>query len=70
MHKVLESELEQEMRELPKVPYLRMIVSTLSKIADKGAIIAKVAINTNLMKSKKEIGEILKIKKHVSPSKH
>jgi phosphate uptake regulator len=70
MHKVLESELEQEMRELPKVPYLRMIVSTLSKIADKGAIIAKVAINTTLMKSKKEIGEILKIKKHVSPRKH
>jgi phosphate uptake regulator len=64
MHEVLESKFEQEMRELPEIPYLRTIVSTLSKIADKGAIIAKVAINTTLMKSDKEIGKILKIKKH------
>ncbi|MCK4424580.1 hypothetical protein KAU93_02755, partial [Candidatus Bathyarchaeota archaeon] len=64
MHDVLESKFEQEMRELPEVPYLRTIVSTLSKIADKGAVIAKLAINTTLMKSDKEIGKILKIKKH------
>ena len=64
MHEVLENEFEQEMRELPEIPYLRTIVSTLTKIADKGAIIAKVAINTTLMKSDKEIGKILKIKKH------
>jgi len=64
MHEVLEREFEQEMRELPEIPYLRTIVSTLSKIADKGAIIAKLAINTTLMKSDKEIGKILKIKKH------
>ena len=64
MHDVLESEFEQEMRELPEIPYLRTIVSNLSKIADKGALIAKLAINTTLMKSDKEIGKILKIRKH------
>lgn len=64
MHEVLESKFEQEMRELPEIPFLRTIVSTLSKIADKGAIIAKVAINTILMKSDEDIGKILKIKRH------
>jgi phosphate uptake regulator len=64
MRGVLESEFEQEMRELPEIPYLRTIVSTLSKIADKGAIIAKLAINTALMKSDEQVGKILKIKKH------
>ncbi len=64
MHKVLQSEFEKEMRELPAVPYLRTIVSTLSKISDKGAVIAKLAINTTLMKSDKEVGKILKIRKH------
>jgi len=64
MHDVLESEFEQEMHGLPEIPYLRTIVSNLSKIADKGALIAKLAINTTLMKSDKEIGKILKIKKH------
>jgi phosphate uptake regulator len=69
MHEVLESELEKEMRELLGGDIsdciLRTIVSTLSKIADKGAVIAKMAINTTLMKSGKEIGEILKVEKHV-----
>jgi phosphate uptake regulator len=64
MHKVLQSKFEKEMRELPAVPYLRTIVSTLSKISDKGAVIAKLAINTTLMKSDKEVGKILKIRKH------
>jgi phosphate uptake regulator len=64
MHTVLESEFEKEMRELPEVPYLRTIVSTLSKISDKGAVIAKLAINTILMKSDEKVGKILKIKKH------
>lgn len=64
MHYVLQSKFEQEMRELPEIPYLRTIVSNLSKIADKGAVIAQLAINTTLMKSDKEFGEILKIKKH------
>lgn len=64
MHEVLESKFEQEMRELPEIPYLRTIVSTLTKIADKGAIIAKVAINTTLMKPDKEIGKIFRTKKH------
>ena len=64
MHEVLENEFEKEMHELPEIPYLRTIVSTLSKIADKGAIIAKVAINTILTKSDEQVGKILKIKKH------
>ena len=64
MHEVLKVEFEQEMRELPEIPYLRTIVSTLSKIADKGAIIAKIAINTALMKSDEESGKIFKIRKH------
>jgi phosphate uptake regulator len=64
MHEVLEVKFEQEMRELPEIPYLRTIVSTLSKIADKGAIIAKIAINTALMKSDEEVGKIVKIRKH------
>jgi len=64
MRNVLESEFEKEMRELPEIPYLRTIVSTLSKIADKGAIIAKLAINTTLMKSDEQVGKILKIRKH------
>lgn len=68
MHDVLENELEKEMRELlgGDIPHciLRTIVSTLSKIADKGAVIAKLAINTTLMKSDEQIGKILKIRKH------
>lgn len=68
MHEALESELEKEMRELlgGEVCHciLRTIVSTLSKIADKGAVIAKLAINTTLMKSDEKVGKILKIKKH------
>jgi phosphate uptake regulator len=64
MHKVLESEIEQEMHQLSENPYLRTIVSTLSKIADKGAVIAKLAINTILMKSDEQVGKILKIKRH------
>lgn len=64
MHKVLESEIEQEMHQLPENPYLRTIVSTLSKIADKGAVIAQLAINTVLMKSDEQVGKILKIKRH------
>ena len=64
MRNVLESEFEKEMLELPEIPYLRTIVSTLSKIADKGAIIAKLAINTTLMKSDEQVGKILKIRKH------
>ena len=66
MHEVLEKEFEQEMRELPDVPYLRTVVSTLSKIADKGAVIAKLSINTTLMKSDEQVGKILKIRKHTT----
>jgi phosphate uptake regulator len=68
MHEVLERALEKEMRELLggeiADSMLRTIVSTLSKISDKGAVIAKLAINTILMKSDEQIGEILKIEKH------
>ncbi|MEA2090431.1 MAG: phosphate uptake regulator PhoU [Thermoproteota archaeon] len=64
MHKVLESEIEQETYKEQEIPHLRTIISTLSKIADKGATIANLSINTTLMKSDKEIGRILKIKKH------
>ncbi len=64
MHEVLENELEKEMRELPQIPYLRTIVSNLSKIADKGAVIAKLAINTILATSEEELGKILKVRKH------
>jgi len=64
MHKVLESQIEYEMHQLSENPYLRTIVSTLSKIADKGAVIAKLAINTTLMKSDEQVGKILKIKRH------
>jgi len=66
MHEVLEKEFEQTMREMPDVPYLRTIVSTLSKIADKGAVIAKLSINTVLMKSDEQVGKILKIRKHTT----
>jgi len=65
MHEVLERRIEQEMYKLPQIPYLRTIVSTLSKIADKGAIIAKLAINTALMDSEKHIGELVNIRKHI-----
>jgi len=64
MRNVLRTEFEQEMRELPEIPYLRTIVSNLSKITDNGAIIAKVAIDTTLMKSDEQVGKILKIRKH------
>ncbi|MCD6446204.1 phosphate uptake regulator PhoU, partial [Candidatus Bathyarchaeota archaeon] len=66
MHEVLEKEFEQEMHEVPDVPYLRTILSTLSKIADKGAVIANLSINTILMKSDEQVGKILKIRKHTT----
>jgi len=64
MSRVLESEFEREMHEAPEVPYLRTIISTLSKIADKGTTIANLAINAALMRANKEIGKIVKIERH------
>lgn len=65
MQNVLEIESNRLMQELPEIPYLRLIVSTLDKIADKGATIAHIAINRALEEPSKYVEDIIQIVKHV-----
>ncbi|MEM4736778.1 MAG: phosphate uptake regulator PhoU [Nitrososphaeria archaeon] len=57
-------ETERLIRELPAVPYLRAIVSSLNKISDMGAIIAELAINGALREPNKYVENIVKSVKH------
>ena len=64
MKGVVDEEADRLTRELPQVPYLRAIVSSLNKIADIGAIIAEVAINSALREPGKYVENIINIVKH------
>ena len=64
MKNVLEVESNRLMQQLPEIPYLRATISDLSKIADKGASIAHLAINLALEDPGKQLKDILKIVKH------
>jgi phosphate uptake regulator len=65
MKNVLEMESNRFMREAPEIPYLRAIVSTLNRIADKGATIADLAINRALEQPSKEVESIVHVVKHI-----
>ncbi|MBC7129777.1 PhoU domain-containing protein, partial [Candidatus Bathyarchaeota archaeon] len=65
MHRVLDMEVNRLINELPEIPYLRAIISYLTKIADLGAAIAEIAINRALEKPNKMVEEIVKTVKHV-----
>jgi phosphate uptake regulator len=65
MKEVLEREAERLMREAPEIPYLRAYISCLTKIADKGATIADIAINRALEQPKKDVENIVRVVKHV-----
>ena len=65
MRNVLDMECDRLMRELPGIPYLRAIVSCLSKIADMGATIADIAINRALEKPSKDVENIIQTVKHL-----
>jgi phosphate uptake regulator len=65
MQKVLETETDRLMRELPEIPYLRAIISCLNKIADLGASIADIAINRALEEPSKDVENIIRTVKHV-----
>lgn len=65
MKEVLEMESNRFMREAPEIPYLRAIVSTLNRIADKGATIADLAINRALEQPSEEVESIVRVVKHV-----
>ena len=65
MHKVLEVDSNRLIREAPEIPHVRSILSCLSKIADKGATIAEIAINRALEDPSKYAGEVVRAVKHV-----
>ncbi|MBS7636018.1 phosphate uptake regulator PhoU [Candidatus Bathyarchaeota archaeon] len=65
MIKVLEVDSNRLMREAPEIPYIRSILSCLSKIADKGATIAEIAINRALEDPGKYVGDVVRAVKHV-----
>jgi phosphate uptake regulator len=65
MQKVLETESERLMRELPEIPYLRAIISCLNKISDLGATIADIAINRALEQPSRDVENIIRTVKHV-----
>lgn len=65
MRKVLEVDSNRLMREAPEIPYIRSILSCLSKIADKGATIAEIAINRALEDPGKYVGDVVRAVKHV-----
>lgn len=65
MRKVLVTESSRLMQELPVIPFLRATVSTLSKIADKGATFAHLAINMALEEPSKYVENIIRTIKHV-----
>lgn len=65
LHEVLEAESDRLVRELPEIPFLRAIISGLTKIADLGASIADIAINMALDKPGRDVEEIIRTMKHV-----
>ncbi|MBS7608758.1 MAG: phosphate uptake regulator PhoU [Candidatus Bathyarchaeia archaeon] len=65
LRKTLEIESNRLMREAPEIPYIRSILSCLSKIADKGATIAEIAINRALEDPSKYAGDVVRAVKHV-----
>ncbi|MEM2988106.1 MAG: phosphate uptake regulator PhoU [Candidatus Bathyarchaeia archaeon] len=65
MRKALEVDSNRLMREAPEIPYVRSILSCLSKIADKGATIAEIAINRALEDPGKYVGDVVRAVKHV-----
>ncbi|MBS7616071.1 phosphate uptake regulator PhoU [Candidatus Bathyarchaeota archaeon] len=65
MQKVLEVDSNRLMREAPEIPYIRSMLSCLSKIADKGATIAEIAINRALEDPGKYAGNVVRAVKHV-----
>ena len=67
MKKVVEMESDRLMQDLPEIVYLRAITSGLSKIADKGATIAEIAITRALEKQGKNVEDIIQTIKHVQP---
>ena len=64
MREVLETESDRFMQELPEIPYLRAMVSCLTKIADLGSTIADIAINRSLEKPIKDVENIIRTVKH------
>ncbi|MCW1309541.1 MAG: hypothetical protein QXP04_02515, partial [Candidatus Nanoarchaeia archaeon] len=62
--KNIELESNKLMDELPGIPHLRTIISTLNKIADKGATIAEIAINRALEEPEKYAKNIIQKVKH------
>ncbi|MEM3579029.1 MAG: phosphate uptake regulator PhoU [Candidatus Bathyarchaeia archaeon] len=65
LQKTLEIESNRLMREAPEIPYIRSILSCLSKIADKGATIAEIAINRALEDPSKYASNVVRAVKHV-----
>ncbi|MEM2419976.1 MAG: hypothetical protein QXL38_03205, partial [Candidatus Bathyarchaeia archaeon] len=65
MQKVLELESDKLVLALPEIPFLRAMISCLTKIADLGASIADIAINRALEKPSKDVEEIIRTVKHV-----
>lgn len=65
MRKAFETESEELMRELPEIPYLRAIVSTLSDITDKAATFAHLAMNMALEEPSEYLENIVRARKHV-----
>jgi phosphate uptake regulator len=64
MKDVLEMEAGGFIRDAPEIPYLRVIVSDLMKIADLGATIADVAINRSLEEPSKHVENVIRTVKH------
>lgn len=65
MRKVLAMEFDGLMKELPEIPFLRAMISCLSKIGDLGAAIANIAINRALEKPSKDAENLIRTVKHV-----
>ncbi len=65
MRKTIEIDSNRLMREAPEIPYIRSILSCLSKIADKGATIAEIAINRALEDPSKYAENVVRAVKHV-----
>jgi phosphate uptake regulator len=65
MEKLLETQSERLMREMPEIPFLRAIISFLGKIGNVGAGIADIAINRALENPSKAMETCLRVVKHV-----
>jgi phosphate uptake regulator len=64
MKKVLDAEGDRLMREAPEIIYLRSLISCLLKVADIGATIADIAINSALQQPNKSIENVIQSVKH------